>query len=43
MILGLDGAIAMSPIEITRSLSNTGKNIVPALMVFQIPPVAVAT
>src|ERR1700738_1215699 len=43
MILGLEGAIAMSPIEITRSLSNTGKNIVPALTVFQIPPVAVAT
>ena len=38
-----DGAIAMSPSDITRSLSNRGKNIVPLLTVFQIPPVARAT
>ena len=33
----------MSPIEMTLSLSKSGKNIVPALIVFQMPPVAVAT
>src|SRR5919106_1545749 len=38
-----EGAMARSPIEITRSLSNTGRNVVPALVVFQIPPVAAAT
>ena len=43
MMSGLEGARAMSPIEMTFSFSNSGKNIVPALMVFQIPPVAVAT
>ena len=43
MMLGFDGARAMSPIETTFSLSNNGKNVVPAFMVFQIPPVAVAT
>jgi hypothetical protein len=43
MMLGFEGASAMSPMEITRSLSNTGTNIVPALIVFQIPPLAVAT
>src|SRR5688572_28609877 len=37
------GAIARSPIEITRSLSNTGRNVVPAFVVFQIPPAAAAT
>src|SRR3990172_2004060 len=37
------GAMARSPIEITRSLSKTGRNVVPALVVFQIPPVAAAT
>src|SRR5690349_3415845 len=38
-----DGAIATSPIEIHRSLSNTGRNDVPALVVFQMPPAAPAT
>src|SRR6266568_1947536 len=38
-----DGAIANSPIETQRSLSNTGRNVVPALVVFQIPPAAAAT
>src|SRR6267142_7050429 len=38
-----DGAIANSPIETHRSLSNTGRNVVPALVVFQIPPAAAAT
>src|SRR5439155_12926066 len=38
-----DGAIANSPIETQRSLSNTGRNVVPALVVFQMPPAAAAT
>src|SRR3954468_21591752 len=38
-----DGAIASSPIETHFSLSNTGRNVVPALVVFQIPPAAAAT
>src|SRR6266550_4137274 len=37
------GAIASSPIEMQRWLSNTGRNDVPALVVFQIPPAAPAT
>src|SRR5207244_1794097 len=37
------GAIASSPIEIQGWLSNTGRNDVPALVVFQIPPAAPAT
>src|SRR5258705_6073631 len=37
-----DGAIASSPIETHFSLSNTGRNVVPALVVFQIPPAAAA-
>src|SRR5213594_5216540 len=37
------GAIASSPIEMQRWLSNTGRNEVPALVVFQIPPAAAAT
>src|SRR6266487_4539661 len=38
-----DGAIATSPIETHFSLSNTGRNVVPALLVFQRPPAAAAT
>src|SRR3977135_1514571 len=38
-----DGAIASSPIDTHRSLSNTGRNVVPAFVVFQIPPAAAAT
>src|SRR5712691_12110539 len=38
-----DGAIASSPIDTQRSLSKTGRNVVPALVVFQIPPAAAAT
>src|SRR5438105_1077766 len=38
-----DGAIASSPIDTHFSLSNTGRNVVPALVVFQIPPAATAT
>ena len=37
------GAIMSSPIEMQRWLSNTGRNEVPALVVFQIPPAAAAT
>src|SRR5256885_16847409 len=33
-----DGAIASSPIDTHFSLSKTGRNVVPALVVFQIPP-----
>src|SRR6266481_5657645 len=38
-----DGAIATSPIDTHFSLSNTGRNVVPAFVVFQIPPAAAAT
>src|SRR5216117_822436 len=38
-----DGAMASSPIATHFSLSNTGRNVVPALVVFQIPPAAAAT
>src|SRR3989442_3831981 len=38
-----DGAMASSPIDTHFSLSNTGRNVVPALVVFQIPPAAAAT
>src|SRR6059036_798891 len=38
-----DGAIATSPIDTHFSLSKTGRNVVPALVVFQIPPAAAAT
>src|SRR6266567_2489211 len=38
-----DGAIASSPIDTQRSLSKTGRNVVPLLVVFQIPPAAAAT
>src|ERR1041385_4605092 len=37
-----DGAIASSPIETHGWLSNTGRNVVPAFVVFQIPPAAAA-
>ena len=40
---GLLGAIARSPIEMTRSLSNTGRKVVPWFVVFQTPLVAPAT
>src|SRR5258705_1980680 len=36
------GAIASSPIAMQRWLSNTGRNDVPALVVFQMPPAAPA-
>src|SRR6266513_5947890 len=36
------GAIASSPIAMQRWLSNTGRNVMPALVVFQIPPAAPA-
>src|ERR1700676_607719 len=38
---GSDGAIAMSPIVDTLSLSNTGSHVVPLFVVFQTPPEAV--
>src|SRR6267143_2921096 len=38
-----DGAIASSPIDTHFSLSKTGRNVVPAFVVFQIPPAAAAT
>src|SRR3954470_9201535 len=38
-----DGAIANSPIDTHFSLSKTGRNVVPALVVFQMPPAAAAT
>src|SRR3989442_14674929 len=38
-----EGAIASSPIDTQRSLSKTSLNVVPALVVFQIPPAAAAT
>ncbi len=37
------GAIATSPMEMTRSLSNTGRKVVPPLVVFHMPPAAAAT
>src|SRR2546430_13433416 len=38
-----DGAIASSPIETHFSFSKTARNVVPALVVFQMPPAAAAT
>src|SRR5262245_20256537 len=38
-----DGAIANSPMDTQRSPSNTGRNVVPAFVVFQMPPAAAAT
>ncbi len=43
MIFGSLGAIAMSPIEATGACSQSGMKVVPALIVFQMPPVAPAT
>src|SRR6266849_9684126 len=40
---GSDGAIAMSPIVDTASLSNTGVHVVPLLVVFHTPPDATPT
>src|SRR6202521_5818078 len=40
---GSEGAIAMSPIVETLSLSNIGSHVVPLLVVFQTPPEAVPT
>src|SRR6266705_2845827 len=40
---GSDGAIAMSPIVDTLSLSNTDSQVVPLFVVFQTPPDAVPT
>src|SRR6202040_2677494 len=40
---GSDGAIAMSPIVDTLSLSNTGSHVVPLFVVFHTPPEAVPT
>src|SRR6202030_582855 len=40
---GSDGAIAMSPIVATASLSNTGVHVVPLLVVFHTPPAATPT
>src|SRR5207249_11639106 len=37
------GAIAGSPVEMQGWLSNTGRNDVPAFVVFQLPPAAPAT
>jgi hypothetical protein len=37
------GAIARSPSDATRSLSKTGRKVVPLLIVFQTPPAAAAT
>src|SRR5690349_8082971 len=40
---GSDGAMAMSPIVETASLSKTGSQVVPLLTVFQTPPEATPT
>src|SRR6266849_9989739 len=40
---GSEGAIAMSPIVDTPSLSNTGSHVVPLLVVFHTPPDAAPT
>src|SRR5258705_8131782 len=40
---GSDGAIAMSPMVDTASLSNTGVHVVPLLLVFHTPPAATPT
>src|SRR5215467_11482737 len=42
-IEGSDGAMAMSPIVDTPSLSKTGSQVVPLLVVFQTPPEATPT
>jgi hypothetical protein len=43
MMFGSLGAIARSPMDAMGARSQSGKKLVPALMVFQIPPVAPAT
>src|SRR5215471_14842546 len=40
---GSEGAMAMSPIVDTASLSNTGSQVVPLLVVFHTPPEATPT
>src|SRR5271165_7378058 len=40
---GSEGAVAMSPIVETPSLSNTGSQVVPLLVVFHTPPDATPT
>src|SRR5690348_13986610 len=40
---GSDGAMAISPIVDTASLSNTGSQVVPLFVVFQTPPDATPT
>src|SRR6267378_8282696 len=40
---GSDGAIAISPMVDTASLSNTGVHVVPLLVVFHTPPAATPT
>src|SRR5689334_38900 len=37
-----DGAMASMPIEMTRWLSNTGRQVTPLFVDFQIPPAAAA-
>src|SRR3954447_22107658 len=37
-----DGAIAREPMDTHRCVSNTGRNVMPLLVVFQIPPAAAA-
>src|SRR5579862_681971 len=43
MMEGSDGAMAMSPMVETGSLSKTGSQVVPLLVVFQTPPEATPT
>src|SRR6266513_3671728 len=40
---GSDGAMAISPIVETPSLSKTGSQVVPSFVVFQTPPAATPT
>src|SRR6476620_1803805 len=42
-ILGLDGSIAMSPIDITGWRSNTGRKVIPPSSDFHTPPDAAPT
>ena len=37
-----EGAMAMSPMEMTRSVWNRGRKVIPLFVVFQIPPAAAA-
>ena len=43
MMFGFDGASAMSPTDDTGYLSKIGVQVVPLLVVFQMPPVAKPT